>query len=62
MLTLPKKLFMRYWIAEANSEVIDLSTFKVKANIRSALSLVEEAKAALDDMELGHTVKMICTL
>ena len=32
-------------IAEANSEAIDLSTFKSKADIQSALILVEEAKA-----------------
>ena len=42
-------------IAEANSEAIDLSTFKAKANIRSALTLVDEAKVALD--ELGHAAK-----
>ena len=46
-------------IAETNSEAIDLSTFKAKADIRSALTLVEEAKAALDDLELGHAAKRL---
>ena len=45
-------------ISEANSEAIDLSTFKAKDDI-SALSLVEEVKAALDDMELGDVVKKL---
>ena len=36
------------------------STFKVKADIKLALFLVEEAKAALVDLELGHAVKKLC--
>ena len=43
-------------IKEANFEAINLSTFKVKAIIKLALSLVGEARAALDDLELGHNV------
>ena len=46
-------------IAEANSEAIDLSTFNMKADIKSALSPVEEAKAGLKDPELGHSIKKI---
>ena len=46
-------------ISEANSEAIDLSTFKAKEDITSALSLMEEAKASLDDMELGHAAKKL---
>ena len=45
-------------IAEANSKAIDLSTFKAKAEIRSAFTRVDEANAALDDLELGYAVKM----
>ena len=46
-------------IAEANSEAIDLSTFNTKADIKSAFSLVEEAKAALKDPGLGRPTRKI---
>ena len=36
-----------------------MSTFNVKAIIKSARSLVEEAKVVLDDLELGHAVKRL---
>ena len=42
---------------EANSEAIDLSTFNMKADIKSALSPMEEAKATLQDQELGPILR-----
>ena len=47
-------------ITETNSEAIDLLTFRVKSDIRSALTLVEEAKMALEDLELGHAARRLC--
>ena len=47
-------------IAESNLEAIDLSTFNAKANIKSAVSLVEEVTAALNDLEPGHAMKKLC--
>ena len=38
-------------IAQVNSEATD---FKAKADIRSALTLVDKSNADLDDLELGH--------
>ena len=49
-------------IAGTNSDAINLLTFSVKADIMSDLFLVEEAKAALNDLELGHTTKKIPSL
>ena len=46
-------------ILEANSKAIDLPTFKVNENISAALSLVEEAKVAVDKLELGQAAKML---
>ena len=46
-------------ITEANLEAIELPTVKAKANIKSALSLMEEAKAALYDLELGHVARKL---
>ena len=40
-------------IAEANSEAIDLSTIKAKADI------MDDVKASLDDLELGHAAKRL---
>ena len=40
-------------------QAIDLSIFNAKAVIKSALSLVEEAKVALDDMELRYAAKRL---
>ena len=45
-------------VSEANSEAIDVSTFKAKEDI-SALSLMEEAKMILDDLEPGHAVRKL---
>ena len=45
--------------AEANSEAIDLSTFNAKADIKSALSLVEEPKATLKDPGLDRPARKI---
>ena len=45
-------------ISEANSEAIDLSTFKMK-DITADLSLVEDVKAAMDNMELGHAARKL---
>ena len=43
------QLGIRQWsILEANSEAIDPSTLKAKEDISAALSIVEEAKAAVD--------------
>ena len=47
-------------LEEANSEAIDLSTFNVKTDIKSALSVMEEAKAALKDLGLGCPTRNIC--
>ena len=44
-------------IAEDNAEAADLSTFKAKADIRSALSLVDDVKVLPDDLKLGNTAK-----
>ena len=43
-------------IAEAASEAIDLSTFKAKEDITTALSLLEKAQAAVDHLESGTEV------
>ena len=42
-------------VAEATSEAIDLSTFKVKEDITTALLLLEKAQAAVDRLESGHS-------
>ena len=44
-------------IAEGNSQSIDLTTVNAKVDIKSTLFLVEEAKSALDELELGHAAK-----
>ena len=46
-------------ITEANSQGIHLSTLNAKANIKLAFSQIEEAKIALDELELGHAVKRL---
>ena len=46
-------------ISKAASEAIDLSTFKAKEGITAALSLLEEAKGAVDQLELSLEVHLI---
>ena len=46
-------------ISEAASKAIDLSTFKVKEGISATLSLMEEAKIAVDKLEPGSAVSMM---
>ena len=46
-------------VLEANSKAIDVSTFKDKADISSAFSLLEEAKMILDDLESDQAVRKL---
>ena len=47
-------------ITTAKSQSVDFATFIAKADIKSALSLVEEAKAALEELHLGHAAMGMC--
>ena len=46
-------------IAEAASKAIDLATFKAKEDIMTVLSLLEEAKAEVDQLEPCPEVRTI---
>ena len=46
-------------ISEATSEAIDLSAFKAKEDITTALSLLEEAKGAVDQLEPSSEARLI---
>ena len=45
-------------VAEAASKAIDLSTFKAKEDLTTALSLLKEAQAAVDRLESGKEVAL----